>query len=122
MSNVKERAVAFHKSGLNCAQSVLCSLDEYTHLDPDIAKNISEGFGGGVRCGEICGSVSGAVMALGMAGEHPTAPLSIEMTNAFKEEFGCLRCQELLEKFGGKGRCNDLIQFAAETAEKMLNK
>lgn len=122
MSNVKEQSVAFHKSGLNCAQSVLLSLAEYTHLDPEIAKNISEGFGGGVRCGEICGSVSGAVMALGMAGEHPTAPLSVEMTNAFKEEFGCIRCQELLEKFDGKGNCNNMIAFAAAAAEKILTK
>ena len=120
--SVKEKAIALHGEGCNCAQSVLCSLEEYTHLPFETAKRVAEGFGGGVRCGEICGSVSGAVMALGMAGEHPTAPLSVEMTNAFKEEFGCLRCQELLEKFGGKGRCNDLIQFAAETAEKMLNK
>ena len=122
MRNVAEKSVALHKSGLNCAQSVLCALEEYTQLDPETAKNVAEGFGGGLRCGEVCGSVSGAVMALGLAGEHPTAPLAVEMTGAFKEEFGCIRCQELLAKFDGKGNCDNLIAFAATTAEKMLKK
>lgn len=120
MSNVREKAVANHKSGLNCAQSVLCALEEQTGLDPVIAKNISEGFGGGLRCGEVCGSVSGAVMALGLAGEHPTAPLAKGFCEAFQEEFGCIRCQELLAKYDGKGHCDDFIMYCAEKAQKML--
>ena len=30
--SVKEKAIALHGEGCNCAQSVLCSLEEYTHL------------------------------------------------------------------------------------------
>ena len=122
MTAIEEKSTALHESGLNCAQSVLGALEEYTHLNPETAKNISEGFGGGLRCGEVCGSVSGAVMALGLAGEHPTAPLSKELTAAFTEEFGCIRCEELLEKFGGKGNCDAFIRFAASAAEKILKK
>ena len=48
MRNVAEKSVALHKSGLNCAQSVLCALEEYTQLDPETAKNVAEGFGGGL--------------------------------------------------------------------------
>ena len=38
----------------------------------------------------------------------------------FKEEFGCLRCAELLEKFDGKGNCNTFIGYCAEEMEKVL--
>lgn len=118
--SVKEKAVAFHASGLNCAQSVLSSLEPYTHLSEDIAKRIAEGFGGGVRCGEICGSVTGAVMALGLVKERPIVDDVQAFTQKFRETEGCLRCQELLEKYGGKSHCNDLIGFCAEEMEKML--
>lgn len=117
---VREKAIAFHGEGLNCAQSVLSSLEEYTHLSPEIAKKIAEGFGGGVRCGEICGSVSGAVMALGLVKERPIADETRAFAQVFRQEQGCLRCQELLEKFGGKGNCNNLIGYCAEEMEKIL--
>lgn len=122
MTATEEKAFALHQTGLNCAQCVLCSLSEYTKLDPETAKNIAEGFGGGLRCGEVCGSVSGAVMALGLAGEHPTAPLSKELTAEFKKEFGHIRCEDLLDQFGGKGHCDEMIQFAAAAAERILKK
>lgn len=117
---VKEKAVAFHGEGLNCAQSVLCSLEEYTHLPQKTARKIAEGFGGGVRCGEICGSVSGAVMALGMVKERPIADETRAFAQTFQQAQGCIRCQDLLEKFGGKGNCNTLIGFCAEEMEKVL--
>lgn len=117
---VKEKAVSFHGSGLNCAQSVLISLETYTQLPEEIAKRIAEGFGGGVRCGEICGSVSGAIMALGLVKERPIADEVKEFTELFRQAQGCLRCAELLEKFGGKGHCDDLIGFCAEEMEKRL--
>ena len=69
--SVQEKAIALHSEGCNCAQSVLCSLEEYTNLPFETAKRVAEGFGGGVRCGEICGSITGAVMALGMVKEKP---------------------------------------------------
>ena len=56
---VKEKAIALHGEGCNCAQSVLCSLEEYTNLPFETARRVAEGFGGGVRCGEICGSITG---------------------------------------------------------------
>ena len=117
---VREKAVAFHGEGLNCAQSVLCSLEEYTHLPQETARKIAEGFGGGVRCGEICGSVTGAVMALGMVKPKPIADLTCSFAQTFQQAQGCLRCQELLAKYGGKGNCNQFIGFCAEEMEKIL--
>ena len=51
--SVKEKAIALHSEGCNCAQSVLCSLEEYTNLPFETAKRVAEGFGGGVR--GVCG-------------------------------------------------------------------
>lgn len=119
---VKEKAVSLHGSGLNCAQSVLCSLEEITQLPFETGKKIAEGFGGGVRCGEICGSVSGGVMALGLTHDKPIADEVRAYTQRFCEEFGCIRCQELLEKFGGKGHCNEFIAFCAQEMADHLTK
>ena len=62
----KEKALALHSQGFNCAQAVLGALGDYTGLDEKTALALTAGFGGGVRCGEICGAASGAVMALGL--------------------------------------------------------
>ena len=117
---VKEKAVALHGEGCNWAQSVLCSLEEYTNLPFETAKRIAEGFGGGVRCGEICGSITGGVMALGMVKEKPINEIVTAFTDTFRQKEGCVRCQELLAKYDGKGNCNAFIGFCAEEMEKIL--
>ena len=118
--SVKEKAFALHGEGCNCAQSVLCSLEEYTKLPFETAKRVAEGFGGGVRCGEICGSVTGAIMAMGLVKERPIADETRDFTQQFREEMGCLRCAELLEKYGGKGNCNTFIGYCAQEMERIL--
>ena len=124
---VKEKATALHESGFNCAQSVLCALGAYTGLDEKTALAISGGFGGGVNCGEICGAASGAVMALGLASPHTDGAdveakararkLAAAFNRAFREKYGCIRCVDL--KRAGHP-CAELIDFAAEQAESML--
>lgn len=125
---VKETATKLHESGFNCAQSVLCACGKYTGLDEKTALAISGGLGGGVRCGEICGAITGAVMAVGMAYPYTDgsdadaraliARKTAETTNAFREKYGCVRCFELKEK---RMSCAELIEFGAETAEKIIN-
>lgn len=124
----KEKARALHESGFNCAQSVLCALGSYTGLDEKTALALAGGFGGGVSCGEICGAASGAVMALGMACPYTDAArpedkaavrkVAASFNRAFREQYGCLRCVDL--KRAGHP-CDELIDFAAEKAEAMLN-
>lgn len=97
--SIQESAIAYHDNGFNCAQSVLAALQEETGLDESTAKRVAAGFGGGVRCGEICGSITGAVMAFGLAADQATATaMTKQMTQSFRAEFGCLRCQELVAK------------------------
>ncbi len=125
---VNETATKLHESGFNCAQSVLCACGKYTGLDEKTALAISGGLGGGVRCGEICGAITGAVMAVGMAYPYTDgsdadaraliARKTAETTTAFREKYGCVRCFELKEK---RMSCAELIEFGAETAEKIIN-
>ena len=111
-----------HAQGLNCAQCVLLSLADYTGLDPVIAQKVASGFGGGVRSGEICGCVTGGVMAIGMrTAQSETADLTREFVAAFRDVHGCVRCEELLEKYGGKGNCNNMIGATAEAAAEFLS-
>lgn len=119
--NIQETAVAYHTNGCNCAQSVLMALQNETGLDEDTSRRVATGFGGGVRCGEICGSISGAVMAFGLSADQVTATaMTKQMTQSFREEFGCLRCQELVAKNGGKGHCAHMIAWGAQRAEEIL--
>lgn len=124
---IKEEATVLHNKGFNCAQSVLAACGKYTGLDEKTALAVSGGFGGGVRSGEICGAISGAVMALGLAAPYADeaeqqaksriAELSRGVVKTFKDEFGCVRCVEL--KQGGHS-CAELIEYAAELAEKTI--
>ena len=123
---VKEKAIALHGEGCNCAQSVLCSLEEYTNLPFETAKRVAEGFGGGVRCGEICGTVSSSVMAIGAAtpnagtdreAKMKVAELTKKIIAAYREKYGAVRCLDL-KKAGVP--CDELIAFGAEMAEKII--
>ncbi|MDY5594841.1 MAG: C-GCAxxG-C-C family protein [Oscillospiraceae bacterium] len=124
---VKERAVEYHNTGCNCAQSVLCALHDYTGLDDQTAQRISAGFGGGARCGELCGAITGGIMALGLANDDPNgtpngaiSKQTIELTKAFRAEYGCVRCQDLTIKFGGKTHCSKMIETSAALTEKII--
>lgn len=125
---IKEEATRLHESGFNCAQSVLCACGKYTGLADDAALAVSGGFGGGLRCGEVCGALSGAVMALGLAypyndcddkqAKDKIARLTKECTADFNAQFGCVRCFELK---AAKKSCGELIEYAAELAERLIN-
>ena len=104
--SIQESAIAYHNSGCNCAQSVLAALQEETGLDENTAKRVAAGFGGG---------------ALPISADQATATaMTKQMTQSFRAEFGCLRCQELVAKNGGKGHCAHMIAWGAQRAEEIL--
>lgn len=117
----KERAVALHGEGYNCAQCVLLACGEYTGLDEKTAIAVSAPFGGGMRCGEMCGAVSGGLMAVGLnrgaAKKDAVAAMAKRLSAEFKERMGCLRCQDL--KRAGVS-CDSCIACGAEIAEKII--
>ncbi len=119
----QESAVAFHAQGCNCAQSVLLSMTDRTGLPEELAASLATGFGGGAGCRELCGALSGAFMAVGAvlgAGSRPQIMAAErEITEAFREKFGALRCEDLKAR---RVPCDDLIAFAAEKTEAVLSR
>ena len=117
----KEKATQFHEKGYNCAQSVLMSLKDFSGMDDRTAASIAGGFGGGAGCRELCGALSGAFMAVGLKiGEDDRQRIMAidrEITAAFREKFGAVRCTDLK---AAKVPCDAVIAFAAEKAEELL--
>lgn len=96
-------------SDCNCAQAVLTAFCDVTGLEPEFAKKLSCGFGGGVgRLREVCGAVSGMVMAADLLygytdpGEddiHKKEYYALvqELCETFRKENGSIICRELLD-------------------------
>ena len=128
--NYGEKALEYRKKGYNCAQSVLCALAERVGLDVEDARNMSAGFGGGLRAGEACGTYCGAVLAISRAvckGEEdgkPEAPLAeviAQFAQEFKEKFEVIRCSDLMEANGGvKETCQQYIAWCADRAAEYI--
>ena len=106
MSPKEKKARELFANGYNCAQSVLGAFCEESGLDMKTAFKLSNGFGGGVRCGEICGAVSGAVMAIGLqcgfyiekdiAQKGYCNRKSFEFVEKFREANKSALCRDLL--------------------------
>lgn len=113
--------------GYNCAQAALCALEDMTNLDRETAIAVTEGAGGGMRCGEICGALSGAVLALGLICKNRGEPmirnarvkeLTEKLTERFKEREGHLACRDLLAECG-HANCNKYIIDAVEIVSEL---
>ena len=141
--NRMETANAAHEKGFNCCQSVLSAFADRFDIPEESALRIGAGFGGGAGTGELCGAIVGAIMALDIisagdvtsepaAAKRAAAAKSKEFQKRFAEQFGALRCSELLKNekeepseavraLGIKGHCGVMIASAAELAEQILN-
>jgi len=142
MSKVEKAEELFAK-GYNCSQAVFGAFSDDWGLDSKIALKITNGFGGGLRCGEICGAVSGAVMAIGLkCGYYAENDLaqkaycnekSYEFMEKFKQEKGSIICRDLLgidirrpedhttpdSRIAHKEVCPKLVAYAAMILENM---
>ena len=63
---------------------------------------------------------AGAAILLAFFDQVTATAMTKQMTQSFREEFGCLRCQELVAKNGGKGHCAHMIAWGAQRAEEIL--
>lgn len=138
-------AIACHKEGFNCAQSVLAAYADQFGLDREMALKVAGAFGGGMgRMGETCGAVTGALMVIGLRHGQATAEdkqaketsyaMAREFADRFKDRHGCLDCRDLLgcdigtpegmqqarEQQLFATRCSQYIQDAAEIVEQLL--
>lgn len=66
MDKHAEKAVALHKKGYNCAQSVACAFADELGMDEKEVFRLMEGFGLGMGCMGTCGAVSGMTAIAGM--------------------------------------------------------
>jgi C_GCAxxG_C_C family probable redox protein len=102
------KAISLHKSGFNCAQSVVAAFDEELNMDRSLALTMSVGFGGGMgRMQEKCGAVTGAFMVLGVCNGRKFADNAglknetYSMIQRFEQKFKAIHqttnCMELLK-------------------------
>lgn len=133
MSERSEQAVANHKSGCNCSQSVACAYCDLVGLDESLARRIMEGYGLGMGCMEgTCGALSGAVAiaSLRLSDTLPAGPARKkqiytacgEIMRAFREKNGSVLCKELKGAETGKilRSCDGCIQDAAELLDAVI--
>ncbi|MBE7007878.1 MAG: C_GCAxxG_C_C family protein [Ruminococcaceae bacterium] len=141
--NRMENALAYHKKGYNCCQSVLAAFGDKYDISEETALRIGAGFGGGAGTGELCGAIIGGVMALDLilGGDVTSEPTEAKRRAAarakalqarFLEQFGALRCHELLKNekeepsdavkaLGLEKHCDVMIASAVEIVETILS-
>jgi C_GCAxxG_C_C family probable redox protein len=137
----EEKAEKIFSSGFNCSQGVFTAFAVDEGMEEAVALRLSTPFGGGVGgCGETCGAVSGAYMVIGL--KHGRASLDdaeakevvysimAEFRKKFSEEFGSLKCSELVgvdmgnyeerskaREQGRLERCKDFVRGAVRILE-----
>jgi C_GCAxxG_C_C family probable redox protein len=106
MSKANE-AVALFQQGFSCSQAVLSVFAQQFRLDQDLARRISQGFGGGIAyTDDLCGAISGAIMAIGLrygrttaedkTAKEKTYAVVGEFLRQFKQNNSSTECTKLL--------------------------
>ena len=103
-----ETAVEIFSKGYNCSQAVFASHSAELGLDAVSAKKVAAAFGGGIaHNGKTCGAVTGALMLLGLRygkykdgdneSKERTYKIANEFMGKFKDEFGSIKCKDLIK-------------------------
>ncbi|MDD6816763.1 MAG: C-GCAxxG-C-C family protein [Firmicutes bacterium] len=128
----KEQALALHKHGFNCAQSVACSFCNVMGTDPETTFRLAEPFGFGLGAMETCGVISGMAMVVGMkmSDGNLDAPktkrdcykMMQQLISEFKEKNGSIICREIKGVDTGNvlRTCDGCIEDAVELLDKHL--
>ncbi|MFV0518052.1 MAG: C-GCAxxG-C-C family protein [Aminipila sp.] len=132
MSDRIKQAVANHKRGYNCAQSVVCAYCDLFGIDEASAFKLAEAYGFGMGTMGTCGAVSAMAMVTGMklSDGNLDSPASKkhcyrtmkDMTNEFLEKNKSTECSEIKGTTGGPvlRSCDGCIEDAAAIIEKVL--
>lgn len=114
---VGEEACSYEIKIRGCAQSVLAAIQENLELgDIDVYKSASALAAGVAGNGEICGALLAGVMCIGVVyGRDNTKEFTRTsktyqlararggiLTDKFREEFGSLKCNDVLTKLHGR--------------------
>ncbi|MBE6035642.1 C-GCAxxG-C-C family protein [Aminipila sp.] len=132
MSDRVEQALANHKKGYNCAQSLVCAYCDLFGIDEKTAFKMAEAYGLGMGSMGTCGAVTAMAMVAGMkisdgnldapATKKESYKKMKEMTEAFREKNQSIDCSEIKGVTGGPvlRSCDGCIEDAAAIIEKML--
>ena len=130
--SVEQAAMNFYRvSGFHCAESVCKALIEACAKQTNVPLHkLASGFGGGIggTRTEICGALSGGIIAMGwLCGRTEPSDdkkkilaLSAELNNQIHEQYGCLRCSELLNNFGEQTNNHKCAKLVAQTTGKVF--
>lgn len=130
--NRKEQAVALHRSGYNCAQSVVCPYCEELGIDRETAFKLAEAFGCGMGTFSTCGAVSAMAMVIGMKQsdgnlEKPRTKGQCykrmkEASRRFTEMNKSTICHEIKGMGGGEvlRSCDGCVEDAVAILEELL--
>ena len=142
--NRKDVALDLFENSHNCSQAVFTAYADKARIDPDTAKAVAAGFGGGIgRTQGVCGAVTGAVMAIGVSlfdpGDLPGSKRLVgETSRAFMQKFedreDSVECRSLIgvdlnteegveeaqRKELFKTKCAKYVATACEILEEMI--
>lgn len=128
---MKEQAVQYYQQGLNCAEAVVKSADEFykLNLGPQGIR-LASGFGGGMATGGVCGAVTGSIMILGMLygrDESNTDAKAKSLTQRFQKTFlermGHCDCKVLIPQYRSRDKvvkCSKVVSEAAQLLEELV--
>ena len=129
----KEKAIALHDKGFNCAQAVACTYCDLVGVEEETMFKMTEALGLGMGGMEgTCGAVTGACVLAGMKRssgnlERPDSKaesykLSKEIVKRFENQNQSVVCKSLKGVETGKvlRSCADCIKDAAAIAEQVL--
>ncbi|QHI72628.1 C-GCAxxG-C-C family protein [Aminipila terrae] len=132
MSERVKQALANHKKGYNCAQSVVCAYCDLFGIDEKTAFKMAEAYGLGMGTMGTCGAVTAMAMVAGMklSDGNLQAPATKKncyhmmqrMTDAFFEKNQSINCSEIKGMNDGPilRSCDGCIEDAAKILENML--
>lgn len=126
MESRVKKAVNKKQAGYNCAQAIACTYCDFTGMDEDTIKNVTNAFGVGMGCMEgTCGSLVGAGVVLGLTRKDKIQSMK-EMKiimDKFKARNSSTICKELkgIETKRVLRPCNNCVADTAEFLENQLN-
>lgn len=123
-----EEKIREYRTFKSCSESTLIGLCETADADINakemtkIACGFAGGMGGTFDEG-TCGALTGALMANGILNDDPPEikANAKELFNAFKDEYGTVRCDKISDCGNDKSPCVDCCVFIANKLAELLD-
>lgn len=110
---------------LNCAETIIKEFNERNGTNIPIS--LGSGMGSGLTIGSICGALNAAILIIGyLYGreseeiQNNAKVIANEYMNLFKEKYSSELCKDL-KKDNNRDICNEIVNFAYESLEKVIN-